>query len=161
MKLSSKIIKALVLAAIYASLVLVLPSISYGPIQMRISIALTPLPYVMGIEGVIGITLGNTIANILSPYGIWDVVMGFLVALTYTTIDYALGRVFGYRKWMLPVVALVNAVVIGLYIGYILLGIIAGVGDPTMLFWLLTVENLIPAMVGALVLVPIVKRYVR
>jgi uncharacterized membrane protein len=160
-KVSVKIIRALVLAAIYASLVWLLPGISYGPIQIRVSIALTPLAYVMGIEGVIGITLGNTLANALSPYGIWDVIIGFLVALTYTTIDYALGKMFGYRKWMLPIVAIINALVIGAYIGYLLLGVIARVGDPVTLFWLLTAQNFIPAIIGAVVLVPIVKRYVR
>jgi uncharacterized membrane protein YjjB (DUF3815 family) len=106
-QISSKIIKALVLAAVYASLVLALPGISYGP----------------------------------------------------TSIDYALGKLFGYRRWMLPIVALINALVIGLYIGYVLLGIIAGVGDPVTLFWMLTAQNFVPAIIGALVLVPIVKRY--
>lgn len=160
-KVGAKIVRALVLAAIYASLVWALPGISYGPIQFRVSIALTPLAYVLGVEGVIGITLGNTLANALSPYGVWDVVMGFLVALTYTTIDYALGRVFGYRRWMLPIVAAINAAVIGVYIGYLLLGVIVRAGDPVVLFWLLTVQNFIPAAIGALVLVPAVRKYIR
>jgi uncharacterized membrane protein len=160
-KISFKVLTAVVLAALYAALVIALPSISYGPIQVRVADILSPLPYVMGFESVIGLTLGTLIANAFSPYGIWDMTIGTLCTFTYTLIDWALGRKVGYRKWMLPVVAVVNSLIVGLYIGYILLGTVAGAGDPVELFVFLTAESLIPMAIGSLVVVPVVKRYLR
>jgi uncharacterized membrane protein len=160
-RVSIKILTAVVLAALYAALVIALPSISYGPIQVRVADILSPLPYVMGFESVIGLTLGTLIANAFSPYGVWDTVIGTLCTFTYTLIDWALGKKVGYRKWMLPVVAVINSLVVGLYIGYILLGAVAGAGNPVELFVFLTAESLIPMGVGSLVVVPVVKRYLR
>ena len=160
-RVSFKILTAVVLAALYAALVIALPSISYGPIQVRVADILSPLPYVMGFESVIGLTLGTLIANASSPYVVWDMTIGTLCTFTYTLIDWALGRTVGYRKWMLPVVAVINSLVVGLYIGYILIGTIAGAGNPVKFFAILTAESLIPMGIGSLVVVPVVKRYLR
>jgi hypothetical protein len=62
---------------------------------------------------------------------------------------------------MLPVITVVNSLIVGLYIGYLLLGTIAFAGEPTTMFALITVESLIPMGIGSLVLVPIVRRYLR
>ena len=156
-----KTVRALVLAATYASLVVSMPAVSYGPVQLRVADILSPLPYVVGFEGVIGLTLGTLIANIFSPYGVWDIAVGTLCNLTYALVDWALGRKVGYRKWMLPIIAVVNSLVVGLYIGYVLLGVVAGAGDPKWLFILLTGESLIPMSVGSFLLVPVVRRYLR
>lgn len=161
MKISVKTVNAIVLAAVYASLVLALPGLSYGPIQVRIADAVSTLPYIMGFESVVGLTVGTLIANMISPYGIWDVLVGTLCTFTYTLIDWVLGRRFGYKKWMLPVIAVVNSLVVGFYIGFLLIGIIASGGDPLELFILLTAQSLIPMSIGSLVLIPLVKRYLR
>ena len=160
-RVSVRVVNAVVLAAVYAALVLVLPGISYGPVQVRVADVLSPLPYIMGFESVVGLTLGTLIANVFSPYGIWDVVVGTLCTFTYTLVDWALGRRVGYKKWMLPVIAVVNSVVVGFYIGFLLIGVIAGGGDPVHLFMLLTAESLIPMNIGSLVLVPAIKKYYR
>jgi uncharacterized membrane protein len=76
-------IKAISIAGLYAALVMALPGISYGPLQIRIADILSPLPYIMGFESVVGLTLGTLIANILSPYGIWDMAIG-LYATSHT-----------------------------------------------------------------------------
>jgi uncharacterized membrane protein len=160
-RVSVRTVNAIVLAAVYASLVLLLPGISYGPVQVRVADILSPLPYIMGFESVIGLTVGTLIANIFSPYGFLDVVVGTLCTLTYTLVDWALGRRVGYKKWMLPVIAVVNSLVVGFYIGYLLIGVLAGGGDPVWLFALLTFESLIPMSIGSLVLVPVVRKYYR
>jgi len=160
-KLSLRVITALVLAVTYAVLVLLLPGISYGPIQVRVADILSPLPYVMGLESVLGLTLGTLIANVLSPYGVWDIAIGTLCTFTYTLIDWVLGRVLGYRRWTLAVVAIVNSVTVGLYIGALLIGVIAEGGDPAYLFILLTGESLIPMSIGSFLLVPTVRRYLK
>jgi len=160
-KLSLRVVTALVLAVTYAVLVLLLPGISYGPIQVRVADILSPLPYVMGLESVLGLTLGTLIANVLSPYGVWDIAIGTLCTFTYTLIDWVLGRVLGYRRWALAVIAIVNSVTVGLYIGALLIGVIAEGGDPAYLFILLTGESLIPMSIGSFLLVPTVRRYLK
>lgn len=159
--LSSRAVTVVVLAATYAALVLILPGLSYGPIQVRIADVMSPLPYVLGLEGVLGLTLGTIAANALSPYGVWDVVIGSLCTFTYSLIDWALGRLLGYRRWLLIVIAAVNSVIVGLFIGALLIGLIARGGDPLKLLLLLTAESMIPMGIGSLLLVPTVRRYVK
>ncbi len=154
-----KTLYGIAIAAMYIALVWILPSISFGPIQIRVADILSPLPYVMGIESVLGLTIGTAIANLLSPYGIWDVAIGTLCTFTYSIINYAIGRAFGYRKWLLPMISVIDALVVGIYIGIVLLSYIGGLGEPLYLFTLLTLENLVATMIGALVVVPLVRRY--
>jgi uncharacterized membrane protein len=158
-KLSLRVVNAVVLAATYAILVLVLPGLSYGPIQVRIADVLSPLPYIMGFESVVGLTLGTLIANMFSPYGIWDVVVGTLCTFTYTLVNWALSRLVGFKRWMLPIIVVVDSIIVGLYIGVLLISIIAGGGDPIYLLVLLTAESLIPMSLGSLVLVPTIRKY--
>lgn len=158
--LSRRMVTAVVLAATYAGLVLVLPGVSYGPFQVRIADVLSPLPYVMGLESVVGLTLGTLVANVFSPYGIWDMAVGTLCTFTYTLVDWVIGRLVGYRRLGLVLVAVINSVVVGLYIGALLIGVMAGGGDPLMLFLVLTAESLVPMSIGSFVLVPAIRRYI-
>lgn len=152
-------VSAVVLAATYAALVLVLPGVSYGPFQVRIADVLSPLPYVMELEGVVGLTLGTLVANVFSPYGVWDMVVGTLCTFTYTLIDWGIGRLLGYRRLGLILIAIINSVVIGFFIGALLIGTIAEGGDPLWLFLLLTAESLVPMSIGSFVLIPTLRRY--
>lgn len=157
-KISTRAILVGSLAATYFVLTVALHPISYGPLQVRMSNVLSPLSYILGLPGVAGLTLGTFLANLFSPYGFWDVVIGTACTFTYCVINYSLFRLFGYRKALLPAIALIDSIVVGVYIGVLLLGAIARAGDPLKLAVLLTVESLIPMGVGALVLVPIVAR---
>lgn len=156
--MSLRALRVAVLGASYAALTLMLHPISYGPLQIRVADVLSPLPYVMGFDGVAGVTLGTLVANLFSPYGVWDIVVGTLCTLTYSLINWWLGRTFGYRRALLPLVAVLDSVVVGLFIGVLLLGLMAEAGDPVYLFLLLTGESLVPMSVGALVVVPLVRR---
>jgi uncharacterized membrane protein len=160
-RVAMRSITAIVLAATYAALVLVLPSISYAAIQIRIADILSPLSYIMGFESVLGLALGTLIANAYSPFWPWDIAIGTLCTFTYALIDWVLGRVFGYRRWMLAIITVVNSVIVGLYIGALMLGFIVKNGDPLELFLLLTGESLIPMGIGSFILIPTVKRYLR
>lgn len=64
-----------VIAAAYAALTLVFAPWSYGAVQVRVSEALTVLPYFTG-DAVAGLTLGCFIANLLGPVGLPDIVFG-------------------------------------------------------------------------------------
>lgn len=72
---TKRLVRAAVIAAIYALLTLVLAPLSYGPFQFRISEILVLLafydPLYIG-----GLTLGCFIANLLGPYGTMDVIFG-------------------------------------------------------------------------------------
>ena len=56
-----------IFAALYAVLVLVLSSLSFGLVQVRIADALIPLSVIFGWPAVIGVTLGCLIGNVASP----------------------------------------------------------------------------------------------
>lgn len=114
-----KIVLTALIAAIYAALTLAVSPISYGPVQFRISealimlVAFTPL-------AVPGLTLGCVLANLMSPYGIIDILLGssatFLAALSAWTICKKIGQKSIY---IIPLVqAFFNAVIVGAELAY-------------------------------------------
>jgi len=103
-----------VIAAVYVALVLVLSFISFGPFQVRVAEALAILP-VFGPVAVWGIGLGCFIANLASPYGALDTVVGTLASVIAAILTYRLRSI---RFWGLPILSalspvVVNAIVIG------------------------------------------------
>ncbi len=152
------VVRGIVIAATYISLVLLLHPLSYGAIQIRVADMLSPLPYIMGIESVLALTIGTFIANIFSPFGVWDIAIGTICTFTYTLINYIIGKIFGYRKWLLPVIAIIDSAIVGIYIGVLLLGYIFGVGEPSLLFIFVTAGNLVATLPGALIVIPAIRR---
>ena len=75
-----RLVRGALIAAIYAVLCAALAPISYGEVQFRISEALTILPLLMP-EAVPGLFVGCLIANLFSPYGALDIVVGSLSTL--------------------------------------------------------------------------------
>ncbi|WP_100065495.1 QueT transporter family protein [Miniphocaeibacter massiliensis] len=75
------IVRQGVVAALYAVLTMMplLSNLSYGPLQFRVSEVLTLLAFFNG-EYVWGLTIGCFIANMLSPYGAIDVIIGTLAS---------------------------------------------------------------------------------
>ena len=82
-----------VIAAVYTALTMSLPMLSYGPVQLRFSEALTVLPFFLP-EAVPGLFLGCVIANLFSPFGIADVIFGSIATLVGAFFTYKIG----YRK---------------------------------------------------------------
>ena len=80
-----------IIAALYAALTLMLPVLSYGAVQCRLSEALTILPLVLP-QSVPGLFVGCLVANLLSPVGIWDVLFGSLATLAAAIGTHALRR---------------------------------------------------------------------
>ena len=109
---------AALIAAIYATLTYFgsFFGLSYGPIQVRFSEALTVLP-VFTPAAIPGLTIGCFIANIGS-FNLLDMVFGTLATLIAAILTYFLRNI----KWgKLPLLALfppviINAVVIGIEI---------------------------------------------
>lgn len=94
-----------VIGALYVVLTLAFAPFAYGPIQIRPAEALTILP-VLFFPAVPGVFVGCLVANLLSPYGVWDVVIGS----TLTLIAAILSRKFKKNIYLacLPPV-LINA----------------------------------------------------
>lgn len=74
------LVRAAVIAAIYAGVTYLLKPISYGPVQIRISEALTLLP-ILESCAVLGLFVGCLVANILGGLGPWDIYGGSLITL--------------------------------------------------------------------------------
>ena len=106
-----------VVAALYVALTFAVAPIAFGPLQFRISEALTILPFFFPVA-VPGLFVGCAIANwLLSPYGILDVVVGSAASLIAGLCTMLLGRL-GRDRMMAKVLActppvIVNAVMIG------------------------------------------------
>ena len=125
------------LAAIYAALTALPPvsSLSYGPVQMRVSEALTVLPYVAP-WAVWGLYLGCIVGNLGSPFWVWDVSLGALA-----TLCAALATRKMPRPYLAPVPPIfVNAVVVSTYVArfsgipYWLTAVYIGLGEAVVTF---------------------------
>lgn len=107
---------AAVIAALYAALTLLFAAISYGPVQFRVSEALTLLP-VLFPQAVPGLALGCLIANLLGSATVWDIVFGTLATLLAALLSRKLRK----NVWLaaaMPVVC--NALIIGLVLHFTL-----------------------------------------
>ena len=106
---------AAVIAALYAVMAYFASvfGVAYGPVQCRFSEALCVLPFLMP-EAVPGLFIGCLIANLLSPYGVLDIVFGSLATL--------LAAMWTRRcrsRWTAPLPPVIcNAVIVGGLIAY-------------------------------------------
>ncbi len=97
-----------VIASLYFVLTYFLPSLSYGPLQLRIGEAMTILPLIFP-EAIAGLTIGCLIANIFSVYGWLDIVFGTLATVLASFSTFFLGKILKEKRWM-PFVAAFPAV---------------------------------------------------
>ena len=111
--------KQLTLAALTAAAYAVLSyfgsifGITYGPIQCRFSEALCVLPFFLP-ETAWGLGVGCLIANLLSPYGVLDIVVG-----SAATLLAALLTARCKKKWLAPLPPVAaNMVLVGLVLAY-------------------------------------------
>ncbi len=111
MKIELKfIIKAAIIASIYAALTILLMPISYGPIQVRVAEALTVLPYFTS-AAVPGLFIGCLVSNIAGGLGWMDIIFGSLATLISAYITYLIRK---SKKVLVPLPAvIVNGIVVG------------------------------------------------
>ena len=89
--------------------------ISYGQVQVRISEALTVLPYFTP-AAIPGLFVGCVIANIYGGEGIIDLVFGSLATLFAAFLSYKMPK-----KYLVPIPPIVvNAIVIGFVLSHVL-----------------------------------------
>ena len=85
-----KIAFSAVIGALYAALTMSLAFISYGSIQFRVAEALCILPFFFP-STAWGLFIGCVIANLISAYGIVDIVFGSLATLLSVMVTAWLG----------------------------------------------------------------------
>ena len=129
-------VRAAVIAAVYAALTIILAPISYGAFQCRISEALCVLPCLTG-AAVPGLFVGCLLSSVLTGAPVLDVVFGSVATL----IAAVLTRILAKKKvtdWLLPLpTVLVNALIIGILLRYVyqvqlnlfLLILVTGLGE--------------------------------
>lgn len=104
------------IAAIYAAATYLCSvfSLAYGPVQFRFSEALTILS-VFTPASIPGLTIGCILANLTSPYGVWDIVFGPLATLLAAVCARKLRnvRIKGFPLLSLLMPVIFNAVIIG------------------------------------------------
>lgn len=117
-----KILISATIAGIYAALTLAFMPISFGPVNFRISEALTLLPF-FSPYAVAGVTVGCLISNLLSPYGIIDMIFGTLATFIAALLTYYIGKSnLKFKRLLAPLPpVIVNAVVVGILINLTLL----------------------------------------
>ena len=121
---------AAIIAAFYITLTWSIPFIMYGPLQMRISEALKILPLFTP-AAIPGLFIGVFIANIQSPFGLADMIIGSLATLIAAIMTYYAGKHLKIREFPKFLIAMIPPVVINaLAIGIMLYVLIPDQADP-------------------------------
>ena len=109
MKLSNTafITRSAAIAAVYVVLTLVFAPISYGEVQVRISEALTILPFFTP-AAIPGLFIGCLIANITGGAIIWDIIFGSIATLLGAIGTYLLRQ----NRWLAPIPPILSNTII-------------------------------------------------
>ena len=113
-RLSLRVATTALIAAIYSLLTVVLGQFGYSWIQVRISEALTPLPFLMGFPAMVGLTLGCIVANCFSPVGLPDLIFGPLLTFFAALLSWKLS--FNRRVMACVYPVLVNSLGVSAYV---------------------------------------------
>ncbi|MDK2928089.1 MAG: hypothetical protein PWR31_1780 [Bacillota bacterium] len=105
------VVRIALIAALYAALTYALQAVSFMPTQFRAAEALTVLPIIYP-EAIWGVFLGCLLANLMSPAGLIDVVVGSLTTLLAAWVTYRFRH--SVIAYLAPVV--LNAFIISAYL---------------------------------------------
>lgn len=101
------ICQAAVIAALYVVLTFVFSAFASGVIQVRVSEALTILPYYTP-AAIPGLAIGCLLSNWLTGCVIWDILFGSLATLIGALGSYALRR----HQWLVPIPPIIANMII-------------------------------------------------
>jgi len=105
---------AAIIAAMYATLTIVLAPLSYGWFQVRVSELLTVLPFFTP-AAIPGLFVGCIVANIVGGNGLLDIIFGSLATLIAAFLTYKMPK-----KFLAPLPpVIVNALIVGIMLGYL------------------------------------------
>ena len=124
-----------VLAGLYAALTIFLAPISYGVIQVRVSEALTVIPFLTPLA-IPALFIGVFLANIFGGFGPWDILGGSLLTLIAAIFTYYLRKT--NKPWLAPLPpVIINAFGVSAYLQYFVEGSEPGLG--TYFFFVFTI----------------------
>lgn len=108
--------------ALYYAMTVLLQPISYGVFQFRISEALTMLPLLFP-EAIAGLALGCLLANITSPFGILDMLLGAAITLAAAILTRIIKKPFVaplppilLNALLLPLILLISGSDVGYFL---------------------------------------------
>lgn len=111
---TKQLLTGAMIAAVYATLTVLLSPISYGPMQVRISEAMTVLPAFTP-AAIPGLFIGCLAANMIGPYGAWDMGCGSVATLIAAVISYRLRD----HRLLVPLPPVIsNGVIVGAMLHY-------------------------------------------
>lgn len=115
--ITKKITRAAIIASLYAGITLAVYPISFGAWQIRISEALTILPFYFP-EATLGLFIGCLISNLITM-NIFDIIFGSLATLISAYLTYLCSKL-GKKAKILSLIppVIINAFVISLIISY-------------------------------------------
>ena len=119
---SKSVAEASLFAALYAVGVLMLAPISFGVLQVRVADALIPLSALLGWPVILGVTLGNLVANTLgSPFGAIDIIGGTVANFLASYFAMKVAHLNFRGSWLLGCVSANLAVsfIVGGYITWL------------------------------------------
>ncbi len=108
---TKRISRLAIIASLYAALTIVFSFISYGEIQVRLSEILILLCF-FNKDYILSVTIGCLIANIFSPFGIYDVIFGTLATLISAVLVSQIKNMFVAS--LMPVI--LNGLIVGVEI---------------------------------------------
>ncbi len=146
--------RASIIAAAYVALTFVTGSLAYTPLQFRLSEVLMPLPYKrrFGRDAVIGLTVGGFLAELISPYGIFDVVLGTITNLVAGILAYMAGLRFEGRRVGRMLAVLASIASVAFFIGFVLLHLVYEVPFIESVVYIALSESLTAGIGGYLLL---------
>ncbi|MBQ7113425.1 MAG: QueT transporter family protein [Clostridia bacterium] len=115
---TKQLVQSALIGALYAVVTMICAPISFSFVQVRISEALTVLPYVTPV-GVPGLFVGCLAANFICGAPLYDVIFGSLATLIGALLTYLVRRQ-GLSKWLAPMPpVIVNALIVGALMKYV------------------------------------------
>lgn len=116
--LTKNLVRTALVAAIYATLTLILAPISYGAVQFRISEMLMLLAFINPLY-ITGLTIGCLIANILGGLGLLDIIFGTLATFLSALAMYQTSKLIKNKNIALVVASLWPTIFNGLIVGWV------------------------------------------
>lgn len=111
------IVKSAIIAAIYVAITLIFAPISYGQVQFRISEVLTLFAFIDPLF-IPGLTIGCALANLGSPLGPIDVIIGTLATLISLLFIALIRKKLGFNIKSLIIASLGPVIFNGVIVGW-------------------------------------------
>ncbi len=114
---SKKLAKGALIGALYVLLTVVFAPVSFGLVQLRVSEALTVLPYFTS-AAVPGLFVGCFLSNLIMGAPMYDVVFGSLATLIAALLTRAMAK-NDMASWLAPVPPVIlNGLIVGAVLSY-------------------------------------------